>query len=238
MSDHISTARMHDLVDGLLSAAEVEAAQAHVEECAGCREEYARLSEVVGTLRSLPRSAEAPTGLWAGIEDRLGEVESDEVLQPEAPLADVVPLPVTTRTDRRVSFSMPQLAAAAVVVSVLSAGTVWMALSGGSNDAVPVSVAAPDGESPTQAVSLDAQKYDVPIAELEEILDRGRALLSRETLVTLETSLRTIDEAIAEVRTALERDPASELLTRMLVNHQRTKLRVLRQAATSVHFRS
>jgi hypothetical protein len=238
MSDHISTARMHDLVDGLLSTAEVEAAQAHVEKCVGCRDEYARLSEVVATLRSLPRSAEAPEGLWTRINDRMGEAEPSETIQPEAPVAEVVPLPGTTRTDRRVSFSMPQLAAAAAVVSVLSAGTVWMALSGGPNDPIPVSVAASDGDAPAQAVSLDAQKYDVPIAELEEILDRGRALLSRETLLTLETSLRTIDEAIAEVRTALERDPASELLTRMLVNHQRTKLRVLRQAATSAHFRS
>jgi len=238
MSDHISTARMHDLVDGLLSASEVEDAKAHVEECGACREEYARLSEVVGTLRSLPRSAEAPPGLWAGIEDRMGEADPGEMLPPEAPVAEVVPLPGADRTEGRLSFSVPQLAAAAVVISVLSAGTVWMALSGGQNLPGPVSVAETPQESAAQSISLDAQKYDVPIAELEEILDRGRALLSRETLLTLETSLRTIDEAIAEVRTALERDPASELLSRMLVTHQRTKLRVLRQAATSVHFRS
>ena len=238
MSDHISTPRMHDLVDGLLPASEVEDAKAHVEECGACREEYARLSEVVATLRSLPRSAEAPAGLWAGIEGRLGEADLGETLPPEAPVAEVVPLPVAHSTEGSLSFSVPQLAAAAVVISVLSAGTVWMALSGGQNLPAPVSVAETHQESAAQSVSLDAQKYDVPIAELEEILDRGRALLSRETLLTLETSLRTIDEAIAEVRTALERDPASELLTRILVNHQRTKLRVLRQAATSVHFRS
>jgi hypothetical protein len=229
---------MHDLVDGLLSAAEVEAAQAHVAECSGCREEYARLSEVVATLRSLPRSAEAPAGLWTGIEGRMGEADPGQVAPSEAPVAKVVPLHGAHRTEGRLSFSVPQLAAAAVVISVLSAGTVWMALSGGSSLPASVSVAGPDQESAARAVSLDPQRYDEPIAELEQILDRGRALLSRETLLTLETSLRTIDEAIAEVRTALERDPASELLTRMLVNHQRTKLRVLRQAATSVHFRS
>ncbi len=238
MSDHISNARMHDLVDGLLSASEVEEAKAHVEECGACRDEYARISEVVGTLRSLPRSAEPPAGLWAGIEHRLGEADLGETLPPEAPVAEVVPLPVARSTEGRLSFSVPQLAAAAVVLSIFSAGTVWMALSGGPNLQAPVSVAGPQQESAVQAVSLDAQKYDEPIAELEEILDRGRALLSRETLLTLETSLRTIDEAIAEVRTALERDPASELLTQMLVSQKRTKLRVLRQAATSVHFRS
>jgi anti-sigma factor RsiW len=229
---------MHDLVDGLLSAAEIEAAQAHVAKCADCREEYARLSEVVATLRSLPRSAEAPAGLWTGIEDRMGEADPGQVAPSEAPVAKVVPLPGAHRTEGRLSFSVPQLAAAAVVISLLSAGTVWMALSGGANLQVPDSVAGPQQESAAQAVSVDVQKYDAPIAELEEILDRGRALLSRETLLTLETSLRTIDEAIEEVRIALERDPASELLTRMLVNHKRTKLRVLRQAATSVHFRS
>jgi hypothetical protein len=238
MSDHISTPRMHDLVDGLLSASEVEDAKAHVEKGGACREEYARLSEVVGTLRSLPRSAEAPAGLWAGIEGRLGEADPGEMTSSETPVAEVVPLPVAHHTEGRLSFSVPQLAAAAVVISVLSAGTVWMALSGGQTLPAPVSVAETPQESAAQSVSLDVQQYDVPIAELEEILDRGRALLSRETLLTLETSLRTIDEAIEEVQDALERDPASELLSRMLVNHQRTKLRVLRQAATSVHFRS
>ena len=237
MSDHLSTARMHDLVDGLLSAVEVDAARAHVDGCATCREEYARLSEVVGQLRTLPKSADAPDGMWAGIEARIGATDAPHQADTEASEAEVLPIHGRERTLRRLAFSVPQLAAAAIVISILSASTVWMALSSGTTQ-TPGMAASPTLGSDVQAVSTDAATYDADIAELEEILERGRMLLSRETLATMETSLQTIDDAIVDVREALARDPASELLTRMLVNHQRTKLRVLRQAATSVHFRS
>jgi anti-sigma factor RsiW len=238
MTTHLSTAKLHDLVDGLLPAADVDAARAHVEACTACREEYARLSEIVGELRSLSKSAETPVDVWAGIEARISTMGTQEPDAAETVAADVVPLRGARSTPRKLAFSVPQLAAAAVVISFLSAATVWMALFVGPVSPASGTLASPDGDSPVRAVLMEAAEYDSDIAELEEILERGRTLLSQETLATLETSLKTIDDAINDVRDALERDPASELLTRMLVNHQRTKLKVLRQAATSVHFRS
>ena len=80
--------------------------------------------------------------------------------------------------------------------------------------------------------------YAEAVVRLQAIIDQGRDVLSPETLATLETSLRTIDEAIDEVRQALEADPSSELLARLLTNHQQSKLRMLRQAAISVQPRT
>ena len=62
---------------------------------------------------------------------------------------------------------------------------------------------------------------------------RGTALIE-ETLETLDRSLDTIDDALRDVRRALDADPSSEILARMLVSHQRSRLRLLRQAAISV----
>ncbi|MND04339.1 hypothetical protein D3C83_245600 [compost metagenome] len=54
----------------------------------------------------------------------------------------------------------------------------------------------------------------------------------------MDESIAEIDAAIAEIATALESDPSSDLLHSMLVNQQRSKLRVLSQVATLTEARS
>ena len=60
----------------------------------------------------------------------------------------------------------------------------------------------------------------------------SRPYLAPETLLALDQSLAQIDAAIEEINQAITNDPSSELLHSMLVNQQRTKLRVLSQVAT------
>ena len=142
---------------------------------------------------------------------------------------------------------MPQLAAAAVVISMLSAGTVWMALSGGARTRPPPSggaaftAAAPMAEDPGAAARMASSgevAYDAAVLELQDLVSANRELMAPETREALDRSLQTIDQAMAEIRRALAQDPNSELLARLLANQQRSKLRVLRQAATAVQARS
>jgi len=233
MIEHISTEKIHDLLDGLLSAAEEDEARSHVDECATCRSEVARLGDIVQAVRGLPRSGQAPDGLWEGIQGRIEGTQPAEVED-----TSVVEFPGAGARRRRFHFSAPQLAAAAVVVSLLSAGTVWMAVSGlGSSSPPAVATAEPQG-SAVRAASLDELGYAEAVQELEDILLQGRDLLAPETVATIDRSLQTIDEALNEVQAALEADPSSEVLGRMLVNHQRSRLRLLRQAAEAVWARS
>ena len=76
--------------------------------------------------------------------------------------------------------------------------------------------------------------YDLAVRELELLVREGGDLLAPETRTALETSLATIDEALADVRQALEEDPSSELLMSLLVSHQTARIRVLRQAAARI----
>lgn len=235
MNEHISPETMHDVLDGLVRPSEEMPLRGHLRACARCREEFASLEAAVKALRDLPDEARAPDGLWSGIESRIAEAAGPA---PEDP--KVLSLDGARRGPRRFSMTLPQLAAAAVVVSLVSAATVWTALSGGNAagpDAAPASAAAVESPS-ARVVSLGETGYDEAVVQLETIIEQGRDVLSPETLTTLEASLRTIDGAIAEVRGALEADPSSELLARLLANHQRSKLRVLRQAAISVQPRS
>lgn len=233
MIDHISHERMHDLLDGLLSAAEEDQIRAHVDDCPACRSEAAELAEVVASMRSLPQAAAAPDGIWDGIAARIEGTAPG--LEEET---QVVAFPVAASRRRVFHFSLPQLAAAALVVSVLSAGSVWVAISGLGSSAVPSVASGEVGASAVRPAAFGDDAYAAAALELETIIAQGRGLLAPETITTLEQSLQTIDEAMAEVQAALEADPSSQVLGRMLANHQRSRLRLLRQAASAVQART
>ncbi len=230
MMEHISTEKIHDLLDGLLSAAEEGGVQAHLDECGVCREEAARLSDIVMGLRALPSSGQAPEGIWEGVQARIDGTEPGG-----AEDTQVLVFPGAEARRRRFHFTIPQLAAAAVLVSVLSAGSVWMAVSGVGHAGGPGTVPGDIQPSAIRAASVGEDTgYAQAVAELEALVEQGRGLLAPETMAVLDRALRDIDEALTAVRQALETDPSSGVLERMLVNHQRSRLRLLRQAASAV----
>jgi len=236
MTAHVSIERLNDLVDGLLSAAEADEIEIHLQQCAACRHDYATLSETVRALQALPRDGRVPDDAWDAIAARIGPRPVDEA-EPEVA---VYRLPTAERTTvgRRFAFTAPQLAAAAALVAVLSAGLMWVAIDGRPARAVVAqrgdAVDGVPGGAASRAVWFTDGRYTEVVTELEQILQEGGSLLTPETLASIEESLATIDAAIADVETALGVDPNSDLLMRMLTTHQRTKLRVLQRAAAAV----
>jgi len=229
-SKHYSTERLNAALDGELSAAERARLEEHVQECAPCREEFSRISETVTALRSLPTSARTPEGLWAGIESRMAAAPAEDVHE-----VKVLELPSSGPRERRYTFSMPQLAAAAVLVALVSASLVLSTMGGGTPAGTTMARTAGDDMGPAaRSVSMASSRYEEVVGELERILDSGREVLASETLETIDASLETIEAAITEVEVALAADPASDMLMRMLTAHQRTKLGVLQRAADAV----
>jgi len=245
MIHHLSTEQLHDLLDGQLPPDEGARLRAHLAGCPACLESYEALRGLVGELAGLPRDARAPGGLWAGIEARIATREgasgagTQMSSGPEG--TTVLSLGEARGRRRRFAFTMPQLAAAALVVALVSGGGMWMALSRpAGSGAGPVATAQRVdrfGSAARMAASGDAA-YDQALLQLQTLVDQGRSVLAPETVKTLDRSLRTIDDAIAQIREALAKDPSSQLLNRMLINQQRTKLRVLKQAATAMQARS
>jgi hypothetical protein len=231
MSEHISLERTYDLIDGLLSSEATERARAHMATCAECRERYATISELTTDLGSLPVDAVAPDGIWEGISRRI-----DGTMPGSAPdVADVIELPSARGARQRLSFTLTQLLAASLVLSFLSAGTIWIAMSNPTTEPTPQ--AEVGSVSATRFVA-DEGSYDVAIDELMTIVQTARPFLAPETLLALDESIATIDTAIAEIVSALDSDPSSELLHSMLVNQQRSKVRVLSQVARLAEARS
>lgn len=240
MTDHISPERLHAALDGLLSSAELADVRAHVDVCEPCRHEYARLSEVVSGIRALPNRGATPEGLWAAIESRIEtttRADAEGANPSETPVIALPTAPAAAAgaSASRLTVSWVQLAVAAALVAAVSAGTMWFALQGPSARriaATPQEVVL--GGAAARAVSLEDTRYVDTVTQLEMILEEGRELLDSETLVTIEESLRTVNAAIAEIEDALADDPNSALLSRLLTNHQRTKLGVLQRAVDAV----
>lgn len=249
MTSHVSNERMNEALDGVLPSAEVADIEQHLMECAPCRNEHARLSEVVSAIRGLPRAGAVPDEAWAGIAARIGSRDGGLDGRHEGPdggAEEVKVLPLRraaegdagpgARIGRRWSLSSTQLAAAAALVALVSATTVWIAIDGTTDDVFVAGAAprGPAGGAAARAVSLDDGRYGEVVDQLQALLAEGRSVLAPETLATIEGSLQTVDAAIAEIEGALDDDPNSDLLRRMLSNHQRTKLGVLQRAVAAV----
>lgn len=217
VSDHLSA-----YLDDELSAGEREAIDAHLRACADCASELDALRRLVAYARTVPsRDVPPARDLWPGIEARLTST-------------NVAAFPA--RRSRRISFTIGQLAAAAVLLMAVSAGTAWV-ISNRVAD-VPTTpaqiiqaevepTATPDVVRP---VNFADPQYDAAILDLERALQERRNDLNPRTVEILERNLKLIDAAIAQARQALEEDPGNAYLNRHLVESRRRKLELLRRA--------
>lgn len=229
MNDHW-TDRLSEYLDGELLSGERTALEQHLLGCEACRATLAELRRVVARAQALDDTPPA-ADLWPAIARRIGAGRASDV--PDVPdVPDVTDLGVY-RARRRISFTVPQLAAAGIALMLVSGSVVWKVL---SPSATPVAVTpappaiAPLPDGAPAAWSGDAS-YDLVIARLEQLLAQNRTALDTATVRVLEKNLEIIDRAIAEARAALAADPASAYLNHHLARTMRRKVDLLRQAS-------
>jgi len=211
MDGHLGD-RLSAYVDGDLAAEDLASVEAHVADCGECRDAVQDLRRLVARARAL-EDRPPETDLWPGIAERIG-----------AQRAGVVA--VASRR-RRFAFSVPQLAAAGVALSLLSAGGAITATRLVTPRPAEVAASLEGGVLPL----LAAASYDVAIRDLETILAARRDDLDSATVRALEASIAVIDQAIAQARAALARDPNDLYLNGHLQSTLDRKLDVLRRAA-------
>jgi hypothetical protein len=84
----------------------------------------------------------------------------------------------------------------------------------------------------SNAKSAAEQTYDTEIKRLRAIVASRRVTLDTTTIGVIEKNLQVIDDAIAQCRAALIKDPASRFLLESLNDALDTKVQLLRTAAT------
>lgn len=222
--------RVSEYLDGDLDSRERQEMEAHLSECAACAEALEDLRRLSAEARALP--PESPDeDLWPGIAARIGR----------APSSGAARLPGGGWSGRRISFTMPQLAAACVAVAAVSASLVWVSLSrgpvgtggsGASRMASSGSLAESLGGTLGEALGVPAAD---PLAArdveaLRRILDSSRKELDPTTVRSLEESLVIIDLAIRQAQRALAADPANPYVRAHLDETMRRKVRLLHRA--------
>jgi len=211
--------RLSEYLDGDLPPAERTALEAHLSECAACRETLTGLRRVVTRAHALVDQP-APANLWAGIASRIGAAGTP-----------VVALSAW-QGRRRLSLSVPQLAAAAVLLLAVGAGASALVLRAPDRPTPVAAATAPALQALPAGLSDKAERsYDSAVRDLQTALDAGRSRLSPKTVTVLERNLARIDAAIADARSALKADPANVYLNAHLASAMQQKLQLLQQAA-------
>jgi len=223
------TERLSEYLDDELSPEERAALEVHLRGCVACGAVLADLKRIVVRARGLEDRL-PERDLWPGVATRIGASSG------ETPVIDLA----GARARRRWSFSLPQLAAAAVALMTLSGATVWLlhpappaAVAAGPAATVPVPAPAAVTVSSRRPSSAD-QSYAAAVSDLERVLEQGRGRLDSTTVRVIERNLATIDSAIAQAQRALAADSASVYLNSHLAETMQRKLDLLRQAAALV----
>ena len=211
------TNRLSEYLDDESSAPDRVAIDAHLKECEDCRTTLAELRRVVlqaANLEDIPPT----TDLWPGVAS---QITTRSVASKMSPFRRAI--------SARLSFTIPQVAAAGLALMLLSGGLVWMARSGDPRADVPP-IRAQEAAPAIALANFADTHYDEAIAELERTLEHGRKSLDPETVRVLEKNLTAIDRAIDQCRRALSTDPANVYLNTHLADARQRKLQLLRRA--------
>ncbi len=210
--------RLDDWLDGALPPSEAREVEAHLAGCQGCREGSRRLRELLAHAAALPRSVAPPRDLWPGIEGRIARPSAWSWL---------------------FAWGNPVLVAAAATVVIGLVAVLWVHQTPGTVQTVEIPatspaaverVAASAGPAPSDPVLAQAEReYEAAASALLRALQQRKDVLPAETLARVQENMQVIDEALAEVRSALAKDPHNPELNQMLVATHRRKVDVLQR---------
>ena len=229
---HLSVEELSDLVDDVLDADSSKKIRAHLAGCSVCASEHDRLRSLLDASNKLPRSVMPPNDLWPELRASLESRKS--VVLPTATSG-----PAGGSSGHGPWRSTPMLAAAAVVLVVLSSGITALVLRSPAGADERPTASAPPSILPRNRSEVMLQagfrktevEYRRTIDELQVAVNAKRDRLSPETVRTVEHSIAVIDSAIAEARAALLSDPNSQVLVDLLSASYQRKLDLLRRTS-------
>lgn len=207
---HPPEALFSEYVDGTLEPGQVTLVEVHLAHCAECRALTQDLRRVLQRAQALEDRAPRQD-LWPGVAAAIG---------------------AAPRQPRRVSFSLPQLLAASLVLTLLSGGAaLWLA-----RPALPGTASAPVAVHPSPDAVRPAGEhaplgYAGAVQELERALAQRGSTLDTATVRVIAQKLAIIDRAIAEAEQALAADSTDPYLHSHLAQTRLRKLELLRHAA-------
>ena len=214
---------LDDYADGALSPEDSRVVKEHLFSCVSCAAALEEIHRLLAHAASLPRSIEPPRDLWKGIEARLWSRDASERLPvPAAPLG-------CSRQFK--PLAAPALLWAAAALLVVIAGVLSLLLGHHTAPRTERTEFALPGIEAVGWRQMDLE-YGRARVDLLRVVKERRELLKPETRAVVDQNLALIEKALANIRGALEKDPANRVLMDILRNTHRQEQDMLRRAAS------
>jgi len=210
---HLTEAERNDVADGTLVTDVPKDVAEHLAQCAECAADVARLRQIMTRVREAPPPADAAGDLWPDIRAR---IEREKVIQLSS---------AAMHGAGRSMFRVPVIAAGLAAAVMLILIALPFVRTGKAR--VPMPNAAPSGEVRLAADS--ARAYEREATMLLNELELRRAMIPPQRRTAIDHDLEVIDDAILELKRAIERDPNNAALRRMLASSYRQKIDVLKR---------
>jgi anti-sigma factor RsiW len=170
------TDRLSEYLDGELSPDDLRRVEAHLGDCERCTRTLEELREVVARADRLSERT-PPEDLWPGIDARIRTGAATETAGSSASTVDGASVIPWRR--RRIAISIPQLAAAAVLLMAFAGGMTWWVGGASADGSTAGTTLAGDpgvGDATAAVSTADlatapaSQRYATAIEDLERAL--------------------------------------------------------------------
>lgn len=234
---------LSDFLDGVLSDEQHATLGRHLEECLSCYHIRQELDSIVSFCRDHRGEYDAPPNeraLWLRIRNTLESQQQSSGLRA---LTTASPAP-SGRTagwfarlfERQWELSLPQMAAAVAAIAI----AVSFATAFGLRNMQTHAPAPTAAETSRSDMAMAANSYPGSIndrmKQQEQMVEywnrrveQRKALWSAQTRQAFERNLQVIDQAVADYRQELERNPHDELSEEMLNTAMSDKMDLLRE---------
>jgi hypothetical protein len=238
MTEHLDDEQLNTLADRMRLRTRLESdadpLRDHIATCSQCRDRFGRLAKLLNVAEAMPRRLEPPADLWPSIRASIEErpITGGQTVAHGVSLNTHQPW----HARRRVRVSLA--AAASVVMAILFGTHVGDRFNAGSRASTEATVATSSTaarRSTSEIVSASAvTTFDTVDQHAEEellaALELRRSALRPSTSAQIDSSLRVIDTAIAELEAARTRDPNNAAIRQLLAVSRARKLELLKQA--------
>jgi hypothetical protein len=213
-SRHLTEAERHDVADGTLGADIPTDVTDHLAHCAACAADVTRVRQLMTRVREAPPPADPSGDLWPDIRAR---IEREKIVQlSSAAMRGAAPS----------VFRVPVLAAGLAAAVILILIALPYVRTGKAR--IATTNAAPSAEVRLAADS--ARTFEREATILLNELELRRAMIPPQRRTAIDHDLKVIDDAILDLKQAIERDPNNPALRRLLASSYRQKIDVLKRA--------
>jgi hypothetical protein len=218
---------IHDLVDGSISQRDEFTLNTHLKECLDCDSVRQDLASIINFCQTHRGEYEAPPNeqaLWLRIRNVV-EAENGSRIAAQARLRR--PSLLSGWMNHSWQLSLPQLAAATAAVVLLVSLTTVVGLRRWSSDGTPAVV--PQFQAASTDVNDRVWQRTQAINYWNQRVELNKARWSPAMRETFDRNMRVIDEAVADSKNELNRNPHDEVSEQMLNESLNDKLALLKE---------